>query len=186
MARGDFEHIPKHIQILAVEQEISGIQKTPLEYVLETDLERTELLAEEEKLLELQGQEEGAADRLQEVMDKLDAIDAHTAEDRAMAILKGLGFSSEMQNRPTKSLSGGWRMRVALARALFVRPDVLLLDEPTNHLDLDAVMWLEDYVSECSHTVVIVSHDRSFLNAVCDNIIHIHNKKLVFYTGNYD
>ncbi|KRX05641.1 P-loop containing nucleoside triphosphate hydrolase [Pseudocohnilembus persalinus] len=186
LARGDLEGVPKHIQILAVEQEISGIQKTPLDYVLETDLERTELMTEQERLLEVQGVEEGAADQLQEVMDKLEAIDAHTAEDRAIAILKGLGFDSEMQNRPTKSLSGGWRMRVALARALFVRPDVLLLDEPTNHLDLDAVMWLEDYINKCEFTVVIVSHDRSFLNSVCDNIIHIHNRKMIFYKGNYD
>ena len=100
-------------------------------------------------------------------------------------ILAGLGFTTEMQNRATKNFSGGWRMRVSLARALFIEPTLLLLDEPTNHLDLNAVIWLDDYLCRWKKTLVIVSHDQEFLDHVCTDIIHLDQKKLNYYRGNY-
>lgn len=116
----------------------------------------------------------------------MDEIDAHSAESRAAHILSGLGFTPEMQKYKTKQFSGGWRMRLALARALFVEPDVLMLDEPTNHLDLHAVLWLEQYLQNYKNTLVIVSHQRDFLNSVCTDIIHFTDKKLISYKGDYD
>jgi len=116
----------------------------------------------------------------------LQEIDAHAAESKASVILSGLGFTPEMQKAPTKSFSGGWRMRIALARALFSRPDVLLLDEPTNHLDLYSLLWLEEYLLRWPGTLLMVSHQREFLNVVATDIIHLNNKKLDLYKGNYD
>lgn len=133
---------------------------------METDVEREALLAEEEKVSQIDTPE--ASKRLAEIYKRLELIEAHKAESKASTILGGLGFTQAMMNRPVGSLSGGWRVRVALARALFVEPDILLLDEPTNHLDLDAVMWLEDYIANCKNTVVIVSHAREFLNVTCN------------------
>merc|ERR1719238_1760816 len=108
------------------------------------------------------------------------------AEARAAVILAGLGFTGEDQRRPTKEFSGGWRMRIALAQSLFVTPDLLLLDEPTNHLDVPAVTWLEEFLSSWEKTVVIVSHDRSFLNRTSTNTIFLHRKRLWYFGGNYD
>jgi ATP-binding cassette subfamily F protein 2 len=132
-------------------------------------------------------QQEEVMDAVTMVYERLDAMDAATAEVRARSILKGLGFTHEMQGKLTKDFSGGWRMRVSLARALFIQPVCLLLDEPTNHLDMEAVIWLEDYLSRWNRILLLVSHSQDFLNNVCTHMIHLTNrKKLKYYDGNYD
>lgn len=124
---------------------------------------------------------------LDDLFERIESMDSSTFEARAGQILHGLGFNADFMKKKTKDLSGGWRMRVALARALFVRPTLLLMDEPTNHLDLGAVVWLEDYLSKYDRILVIVSHSEDFLNQVCTNIMDLNMKKeLVYYTGNYD
>mmetsp|Transcript_45012 Transcript_45012/g.73349 ORF Transcript_45012/g.73349 Transcript_45012/m.73349 type:complete len:662 (+) Transcript_45012:157-2142(+) len=128
-----------------------------------------------------------AHDLLSDTISKLQLIDSDSAESRARRILKGLGFSLKTQDAPIGQLSGGWKMRVSLAQALFLKPDILFLDEPTNHLDLPAILWLQKYLSSLdSTTLVIVSHDRSFLNAVTEETIVLRHKKLTYFTGNYD
>ena len=120
------------------------------------------------------------------VYERLDEMDASTAEVRARSILKGLGFTHAMQGKMTKDFSGGWRMRVALARALFIKPACLLLDEPTNHLDMEAVLWLEEYLSKWNRILLMVSHSQDFLDGVCTHMVHLSpGKKLVYYDGNY-
>ncbi|KAH7731887.1 ABC transporter [Aphelenchoides avenae] len=116
----------------------------------------------------------------------MEAQGVDKAPAHAASILYGLGFKPEEQRRPTKEFSGGWRMRVALARALFVKPDLLLLDEPTNMLDMRAVYWLENHLQEWTGTILIVSHDRKFLNTICTDIIHLHSRRLDQYKGNYE
>jgi len=183
-------HIPDHIQILHVEQEVEGTDQLAIDAVVTADEERTALLAELDKLVGISedNTDEGIAahERVIEIHKRLRAIGAHSAEARASAILAGLQFTPEMQKKKTSEFSGGWRMRISLARALFVLPDLLLLDEPTNHLDLDAVIWLEAYLKKYKKTLLLVSHDRDFLNGTVNDIICLREQKLEYYKGNYD
>lgn len=115
---------------------------------------------------------------LKTIWQKMEYIEADKAESRASVILAGLGFSAEEQLQPTSSFSGGWRMRISLARGLFCKPDILLLDEPTNHVDLNGCAWLESYLSNWNQTLLVVSHNRDFLDAVSSDIIHMHSLRL--------
>lgn len=121
-----------------------------------------------------------------EVYERLDELGADTAEFKASHILKGLGFTQEMMHKKCKDFSGGWRMRVSLARALFLKPHLHLMDEPTNHLDLEACVWLEEELKTYKQILVIISHSQDFMNGVCTNVIHLENKVLQYYGGNYD
>ncbi len=170
--------IPKNCRIGQVAQEAPGTDEPLIEIVLGADKERSALLAEAETATD--------PHRIADIHIRLVDIDAHSAEARAAAILSGLGFDNDAQKRPAKSFSGGWRMRVALAAVLFAEPDLLLLDEPTNYLDLEGTLWLEEYIRRYPHTVIIISHDRDLLNNAVNSIIHLHQKKLVFYRGSYD
>jgi ATP-binding cassette subfamily F protein 3 len=170
--------MPRAAKLGMVAQEAPGGAESPLEIVLAADLERAELLAEADHATD--------AHRISDIQTRLMDIDAHTAPARAATILAGLGFDHEAQQRPMSSYSGGWRMRVALAAALFVEPDLLLLDEPTNHLDIEAAMWLEGFLKTYPKTLLMVSHDRDFLNSVVTGILHLEGSKLVLYSGTYD
>ncbi|XP_053346020.1 ATP-binding cassette sub-family F member 1 isoform X2 [Clarias gariepinus] len=178
--------IPPNIDVLLCEQEVVADDTPAVQAVLKADTRRLRLLDEEKKLQALlEKGEDSVSERLQKVYEELRAIGAAAAEAKARRILAGLGFTPEMQNRPTKKFSGGWRMRVSLARALFMEPTLLMLDEPTNHLDLNAVIWLNNYLQSWKKTLLIVSHDQSFLDDVCTDIIHLDNQKLYYYRGNY-
>jgi ATP-binding cassette subfamily F protein 3 len=126
------------------------------------------------------------SDRYCEINERLQNIDSDEAETVAIKILNGLGFSNSDLSKKTREFSGGWRMRISLAKALYAKPDILLLDEPTNHLDMHAVMWLEDYLFTWPYTIMIVSHARSFINNVATDVINFVDQKFVYYKGNYD
>jgi len=176
--------IPDHIDIFFLEEEYRKSDMNAIEavvHVVEDEIKRLE--AEAEKVLEEDGPE---CELLLDIYARLDSMDPSTFESRAAALLTGLGFEPAMMAKATKDLSGGWRMRVALAQALFIRPTLLLLDEPTNHLDLEACVWLEDYLSTYDRCLVVVSHSQDFMNGVCTHMIHLTPTcKLENYTGNY-
>eukprot|EP00928_Gymnodinium_smaydae_P061220 TRINITY_DN45352_c0_g1_i1.p1 TRINITY_DN45352_c0_g1~~TRINITY_DN45352_c0_g1_i1.p1 ORF type:complete len:908 (-),score=259.90 TRINITY_DN45352_c0_g1_i1:56-2482(-) len=194
---------PKHLRFGYVAQELAALKadQTPLEAVVAGDDEREALLAERarlEALLDGAGElsnadaiakAESIAERFAEVENRLELIEADAAEDRARKVLLSLDFDEQMIGNPMTKLSGGWRMRCALARALCTRPDVLMLDEPTNHLDLHGVLWLQDHLQKefanKGLVACVVSHDRAFMDACVTDVVEIHNKKLRNYPGNY-
>ena len=174
-----------------LKEEIEATDMTAKEAVMSVDVERSKLEHEAEELNEYLlddtcADHDELMDRLTQIYERLDEMDASSAETRASKILVGLGFTPEKQNKKTKEFSGGWRMRIALARALFLQPTLLLLDEPTNHLDMEAVIWLEDYLSKWNKILFMVSHSQDFMNSVCTHIVHLKNKSLTYYGGNYD
>ncbi len=170
--------MPRGSRLGYIAQDAPGGDSTPFETVLAADIERAALMIESEM-----GDD---PHRLGEIHERLIAIEAHSAPSRAARILVGLGFDEDAQHQPLESFSGGWRMRVALAALLFSQPDVLLLDEPSNHLDLEAVLWLEDFLQSYPATILLVSHERDFLNNVVDHILHLSAGKLTLYPGGYD
>ena len=191
IARKEIDGIPRNIQIVHVEQEVIINDNELLYEVLSCDKERLDLLNEVEEvnnaILKEKNEKEikKLSKKLVDVNKRLEEIDANEAENRAKFILLGLGFKEEDFTKKTKDFSGGWRVRISLAKALFVMPDLLLLDEPTNHLDMNAVMWLEDYLINWPYTLVIVSHAKDFINNIATDIIHLTNQKLNYYKGNY-
>jgi ATP-binding cassette subfamily F protein 3 len=161
-----------------VAQEIPAVDDALLDLVLETDAEMAGLLREAETATDPQ--------RIADIHLRLAEIDGYSAEARASAILVGLGFEQEDLRRPAREFSGGWRMRAALAGVLFSQPDLLVLDEPTNYLDLEGAAWLEEYLRDYEHTVVVVSHDREMLNRSVTHILALDEKKLEVFVGGYD
>ncbi|KAI6242236.1 ATP-binding cassette sub-family F member 3 [Aphelenchoides fujianensis] len=185
--------ILNNISMLSVEQEVEGDDTQVIDSVLACDTKRTAILEEERRLQEQMNdtaisdaQKSAVSARITEVYAEMEVLQVDKAPARAATILFGLGFKPDEQRKPTREFSGGWRMRVALARALFIKPDLVLLDEPTNMLDMRAVYWLENHLQEWVSTILIVSNDRKFLNAISTDIIHLHSQRLDQYEGNYD
>ena len=169
--------LPRGWVIAHVAQETPATTGSALDYVLDGD--------EELRLLQTELENTTDGSHLGELHARLDAIDGYRAESRAARLLHGLGFQSEEIRQAVNSFSGGWRMRLNLARALMCRSDLLLLDEPTNHLDLDAVMWLEEWLRKYPGTLLLISHDRDFLDSVCKHILNIEHQRITLYSGNY-
>jgi ATP-binding cassette subfamily F protein 2 len=177
--------IPTHMDVYLLDQEVAASDLTAIEAImseLAADVARLE--AEAEVLADAATAE--SEERLQDIYEQLAEMDPEIAKARAAKILHGLGFTKEMQLKKCKDYSGGWRMRIALAKALWIKPAILLLDEPTNHLDLEACVWLEDYLKNYNRILLLISHSQDFLNNVCTDVIHICIGQLMNYRGNYD
>ncbi|WP_345858566.1 ABC transporter ATP-binding protein [Shewanella algae] len=172
--------VPSQWRIATVAQETPALEVSALEYVLDGDREFREL---ETQLAKAEAEDNGH--RIAELHGKLDAVGGYSIRARAGTLLAGLGFTEAQQSHPVKSFSGGWRMRLNLAQALLCRSELLLLDEPTNHLDLDTMYWLEGWIKSYQGTLVLISHDRDFIDAIVDEIVHVEHQKLNFYKGNY-
>ena len=172
--------IPKGLRIARVAQEFESTDRIAIEYVLDGDRELRRLQSE------LDAAEQAGDGRRQALVHgKLDDVDAYAAPARAAQIMRGLGFQRSEENAPLASLSGGWRMRLHLAQALMWRSDLLLLDEPTNHLDLDAVIWLEGWLRGYEGILLLISHDREFMDPLVDHIAHVEGGRVRIYPGNY-
>ena len=176
---GSFNY-PGNWSLAWVNQETPALDIPAIEYVIDGDREFRQL---ESELAHANEIDDGHA--IATLHGKLDAVQAWTIQSRAASLLDGLGFTQEQLQRPVSDFSGGWRMRLNLAQALICRSDLLLLDEPTNHLDLDAVIWLERWLKSYTGTLILISHDRDFLDPVVDKILHIEQQSIFEYTGNY-
>lgn len=161
-----------------VRQDIEATDDALIDIVLAANVEMAELWK--------QAETETDPNKIADIYQSLADMDAYSAPSKAATLLTGLGFKEHQLTEPFSSFSGGWRMRVALAAALFVEPEILLLDEPTNHLDLEAIMWLENYLASYPHTLLVISHDRELLNKCIDHVIHVDKGQLTLYSGNYD
>jgi len=194
--------IPHHIDMFYVTQEMDFDEEmTVYEIVLSANRKRMKLMKRLDEVNELLEEADEKADAKQDInenmyekltleyddiSEQLENLDCSLDESIIRKILHGLGFSQTEQNRKFKEFSGGWKMRVSIARGLYMKPTLLLLDEPTNHLDLNAVIWLTEYLIDWKKSLIVVSHDSHFINEICNSIIHIHDKKLNYYRGDYD
>ena len=173
-------HVPAEWRIASVAQDTPALEKSAIDYVMDGD---TEFRALEEQLATAEASNNG--EQIAHCHDKLAAIGAYDIQARTASLMAGLGFTQSQLQQPVKAFSGGWRMRLNLAQALIARADLMLLDEPTNHLDVDAIFWLEGWLKQYEGTLILISHDRDFLDSVTTDIVHIEHKKLNTYKGNY-
>ena len=177
--------LPLKVDYFHLREEVEATEMNVIDTVMSASTEKEKLEEELERLQEDSENEHNQL-RMEEIFERLDELEMEPAESRAARLLAGLGFDHAMQMRPVRSYSGGWRMRIALAQALFLNPSLLLLDEPTNHLDIEAIVWLEKFLVRFKGIVLFTSHSQDFMNAVCTNIIRMFKGGLTYYAGTYD